>query len=328
MPYSIVLNMFPEKEFDLRDATGARLQAMLLHLIRQADPELAVELHDRPDQDDPAALRHYAVSPIFVMGGDRRAKEISGSRTKVRAGMPCWLRLAAVDDRVYPALMSYLLGPAVGASSAVVQGRHSSSERREAPTRLTCSDEQASAQPARSSRPSLPSLFLGSTRFQIVEVLASPASGHPWVGYAGWEELIAQASVTERQITLQFKSPVVFMQGALEFPLPGPRLVWKSLYERWRDAFGHVHPLPDDFIDSVEHHVTIIRHEIRTRPFRQNDEITLTGFVGRATFRIIGDVSSHFIKTVNLLADFVLFSGLGKKTTRGMGMVRRIIDRG
>lgn len=333
MPYSIVLNVFPEGPFDLRDATGARLQAMLLHLIRQADPELAIELHDRPDEDDPAALRHYTVSPIFVVGGDRRVKEIPGSRTVVKAGMPCWLRLAAVDDRVYPALMNYLLGMRVEtmrtepANRAVVQERESSSSQTETPSRPGFSNDRIPTQPARASHSSLPGLSLGSTRFQIVEVLASPASGHPWVGYAGWEELIARASETERQITLQFKSPVVFMQGVLEFPLPVPRLIWRSLYDRWQDAFGDAHPLPGDLIGQVERHVTITRHEIRTRPFRQDSEITLTGFVGQATFRIIGDISPHIVKAVNLLADFALFSGLGKKTTRGMGMIRRIIDR-
>jgi len=41
-------------------------------------------------------------------------------------------------------------------------------------------------------------------------------------------------------------------------------------------------------------------------------------------FRIMGDVDPMIIKQINTLADFALYSGVGRKTPMGMGMVRRI----
>lgn len=43
-------------------------------------------------------------------------------------------------------------------------------------------------------------------------------------------------------------------------------------------------------------------------------------------FRILGDVDPMVIKQINTLADFALYSGVGRKTPMGMGMVRRIAN--
>ena len=48
------------------------------------------------------------------------------------------------------------------------------------------------------------------------------------------------------------------------------------------------------------------------------------GVVGEVTYRILGDVEPLVIKQINALADFSLYCGLGRKTTMGMGMTRRI----
>ncbi len=295
MPYSIVLKIFPKSEFNLREATGARLQGMFLELMRQVDPELATELHDRPDLDEPTALRHYAVSPLFIDKGVERVRNRTSSNHKVltSGGTLYWLHLAALDDRVYPALLSYLLG---------LRGVKKEGES------------------------PFPVLIIDKTQFQIVEVLASGFSRHPWAGYSEVEDLIIRASTDERMITFEFKSPTVFERLNRQIPLPEPRLVWKSLADRWNDAFGATYPISPEFVDAVENHLVVVCYHIHTQPFRQDSEITLTGFVGQVTFRIIGPVSPEFIKITNLLADFALFSGIGKKTTRGMGTARRVSD--
>jgi CRISPR-associated endoribonuclease Cas6 len=45
--------------------------------------------------------------------------------------------------------------------------------------------------------------------------------------------------------------------------------------------------------------------------------------VGEISYRILGDVEPLVIKQINALADFALYAGVGRKTTMGMGMVRR-----
>ncbi|MEQ9670908.1 MAG: CRISPR system precrRNA processing endoribonuclease RAMP protein Cas6 [Coleofasciculus sp. G2-EDA-02] len=46
------------------------------------------------------------------------------------------------------------------------------------------------------------------------------------------------------------------------------------------------------------------------------------GCVGDINFRIMGEVNSETIQQINALADFALYSGMGRKTTMGIGMER------
>ncbi|MFN9859274.1 MAG: CRISPR system precrRNA processing endoribonuclease RAMP protein Cas6, partial [Pseudanabaena sp.] len=48
-------------------------------------------------------------------------------------------------------------------------------------------------------------------------------------------------------------------------------------------------------------------------------------FFCEIVYRILGDASPETIKQINSLADFAMFAGIGRKTTMGMGMVRRVI---
>jgi CRISPR-associated endoribonuclease Cas6 len=46
--------------------------------------------------------------------------------------------------------------------------------------------------------------------------------------------------------------------------------------------------------------------------------------LGQVNYRILGDVEPMQIKQINALADFALYAGVGRKTTMGMGMLRRL----
>lgn len=48
------------------------------------------------------------------------------------------------------------------------------------------------------------------------------------------------------------------------------------------------------------------------------------GCVGPMNFHILGEVEPLVIKQINALADFALYSGVGRKTPMGMDMVRRL----
>ena len=48
------------------------------------------------------------------------------------------------------------------------------------------------------------------------------------------------------------------------------------------------------------------------------------GCVGGINFRILGEVEPLAIQQINTLANFALYSGIGRKTPMGMGMVRRL----
>jgi len=50
----------------------------------------------------------------------------------------------------------------------------------------------------------------------------------------------------------------------------------------------------------------------------------LIGCVGAIAFQILGEVDWLTIKQINTLSDFAFYAGVGRKTTMGMGIVRRI----
>ncbi|MBM4027556.1 MAG: CRISPR system precrRNA processing endoribonuclease RAMP protein Cas6, partial [Planctomycetes bacterium] len=50
---------------------------------------------------------------------------------------------------------------------------------------------------------------------------------------------------------------------------------------------------------------------------------TYPGGYGDVTFEAL-DTTSPYVRTLNLLADFAFYSGVGTKTTMGMGQARRV----
>jgi CRISPR/Cas system endoribonuclease Cas6 (RAMP superfamily) len=85
----------------------------------------------------------------------------------------------------------------------------------------------------------------------------------------------------------------------------------------------------EDFLKYVEDHI-VLEHpfEFRSAVVRREGDFYLTGFVGRANYRIISRPGGAFVHNINLLANLAFFSGLGAKTSRGCGMVRRLNPNG
>ena len=54
------------------------------------------------------------------------------------------------------------------------------------------------------------------------------------------------------------------------------------------------------------------------------DKHHFIGCIGEIGYRILGEVEPLAIKQINALADFAIFSGIGRKTTMGMGIARRV----
>lgn len=167
---------------------------------------------------------------------------------------------------------------------------------------------------------------LGKADFVIDSVYGAPGS-HPWCGYATAESLQAEAGLAQ-QIRLEFATPTSFNQtdkadsGAARVALlPEPRLIWTSLSAKWQ-RFTSL-PLPDGFQAWAERNVVVSevrRWETRALRYKGGD---LLGGLGDVTFQALHD-DPAMVRAWNLLADFAFFSGVGRKTTIGMGQCRRV----
>jgi len=171
-----------------------------------------------------------------------------------------------------------------------------------------------------------PVIRLGRAVLLIKEILATP-EGHPWAGYTSWSKLVTEAE-SHPQITLVFRSPTAFGFGQKEWGkkimvLPLPETVFGSLARSW----NALAPLPFQLDRQVlrtylDEHVVVKRIAgLKTRMlrFRRSQQL---GFVGRVTYGLMaGDEAAR--RQLNALADLAFYSGVGYKTTMGMGQCRR-----
>lgn len=168
-------------------------------------------------------------------------------------------------------------------------------------------------------------LHLGDVAFAVESVLGAPGS-HPWAGYTTTGELRSRAG-TEPCIHMVFASPTAVNLGArgpakqrLEL-IPNPQHVFAALRSAWNQLTGDA--LPPAFEQWVADYVFV--REVRNwrTVIYQLKRGAYPGGYGDVTFEAL-DKNSPYVRLLNLLADFAFYSGVGTKTTMGMGQARRI----
>jgi CRISPR-associated endoribonuclease Cas6 len=157
---------------------------------------------------------------------------------------------------------------------------------------------------------------LGSANLYITSIQGTPQSNQPWANACTYYHLYQQASETERNLNFIFSTPVAFRQGAFDNVLPTRESVFNSLLNRWHKYSGI--ELTNISFESVYPSAFNIKTEVIS-----NYENKFIGCLGEISYRILGNVETTAIKQINALADFALYAGVGRKTTMGMGMVRR-----
>ncbi len=173
-----------------------------------------------------------------------------------------------------------------------------------------------------------PLIRLGDALLLIREILTTP-EGHPWAGYSSWGQLAAEAQ-PEREIALDFVTPTAFSFGQQDWgkkivALPAPELVFDSLARAWNMLAPPPVQVERDALKTyLEAHVVVKRLENINTQMLAFSRAPQVGFVGRVTYGLMGD--NDIARTqLSMLADFAFYSGVGYKTTMGMGQCRRIV---
>lgn len=158
---------------------------------------------------------------------------------------------------------------------------------------------------------------LGPAELQLVSILGTPQPHQPWASFATYGQIYEQASDRDRQITLAFCTPTTFRLTKYDCALPSRELVFHSLLKRWNQYSA----IP--FEKTLYEVLYPSRFDIYTEVV-SDSRSKLIGCVGTITFQVLGEIEPEVIKQINTLADFALYSGIGRKTPMGMGHVRRI----
>lgn len=124
------------------------------------------------------------------------------------------------------------------------------------------------------------------------------------------------------QVTLRILSPASFHQGPGDLPLPLPANVWRGPFGNWQ-AFAPAHlALPGDWLEWCAEKVFVVAHRVYTVPVSLDHRESFIGFVGEATFKALDD-KLLYQAALQSLARLAPYSGIGRKTTMGMGAVER-----
>lgn len=124
------------------------------------------------------------------------------------------------------------------------------------------------------------------------------------------------------RVALHFLSPTAFRQGPGHSPLPVPYNVFSWPWRVWQ-AFAPDFGLPDDWIEWCEQEVFVIEHQIQTVTVAVAKDESFTGFVGEVVFEA-HDGGPGQLGLLQALAQLAAYSGVGHKTTMGMGAVELI----
>ncbi|TYQ26026.1 CRISPR-associated endoribonuclease Cas6 [Pseudanabaena sp. UWO311] len=301
MPHSLVVNFIPKTPIYPEYLTGRHIHALFLTLVSSVDQELGDRLHGEK------ANKGFGLSPILVMGNGSlvmgNGSSVIGKKPKTRSQSP----ITNHQSPNYQSLITNYQLPIPPSTPCW--------------WRISLLDEVLFSK--------LTSLWLnlnpdrafhlGSADLYITSILGTPQSSQPWSNFATYQQIFDRASETERNITFHLATPTAFRQGKYDSPLPTRDNVFKSLCDRW-NTYSEISIDPE-----IIEYIFPSRFDIKTEVVKNYDTHSFIGCVGEIGYRILGDASPETIKQINALTDFAMFAGIGRKTTMGMGMVRRVI---
>jgi len=293
--YSSVIKLINLAPVNIPPPGGQHAHGAFFHIIEQVDPALSKALHEIEGK---GARKPFTVSPVWGLPktGLKSGQQPENARTDVylREGWECWLRVTILDDGLFKSFIEYFMNPTLSASPF------------QSPT----------------GRRELPQIRLGDAHFSVSEILSTPGS-HPWAGYISIEEL--QKRLDEpapRRFSFEFFSPTQFgYKDDWKITLPLPRFVFGSLASAWRMLTG------DDNVRAIEKYaeenLLFGNYDLYTQDAVIENK-KHPGGVGKVEYLLTDKGDSIPARALNALADLAFYSGLGRKTTQGMGMTRRV----
>jgi CRISPR-associated endoribonuclease Cas6 len=292
MPHSLVVNFIPKTPIYPEFLTGRHIHALFLTLVSSVDRELGDRLHQEK------ANKGFGLSPILVMGNG----SLVMGKPKLKRSSPN--HQSAITNSQLPITNYQSPIPSstpcwwrIALLDEVLFGKLTG-------LWLNLNPDRA--------------FHLGSADLYITSILGTPQSSQPWANFATYQQIYDRASDSDRNITFQLATPTAFRQGKYDSPLPTRDNVFKSLCDRW-NTFSEIQISPE-----IIEPIFPSRFDIKTEVVTNYDKHHFIGCIGEIGYRILGDVEPETIKQINALADFAAFSGIGRKTTMGMGMARRV----
>ncbi len=169
----------------------------------------------------------------------------------------------------------------------------------------------------------LTTVTLGTAELTLRRLLSTPTVDPTgWSASTDWQTLATTPA--SNHISIRFASPTAFSLGDHRFALfPEASLVWDSLMRSWNLYAPEVLRVDKEALRAfVAKQILISDYHLNTTTLHF-PKYSQKGFLGTCTYHIKAEDS--YAPQVAALAEFARYSGIGYKTTMGMGQVRREI---
>jgi CRISPR-associated endoribonuclease Cas6 len=131
---------------------------------------------------------------------------------------------------------------------------------------------------------------------------------------------LAAEPIEGNSLSLTFSSPTSFRRKGHHLPLPWPRNVFHSYLRRW-NLFSGEEVSQAEFLDWVDEHVVIQRHQIQSVKVAAGKRGSVTGFTGAITYGLDRKAQNNpeFHRLFFTLGRLAPYCSTGHKTTFGLG---------
>lgn len=162
---------------------------------------------------------------------------------------------------------------------------------------------------------------LGSARLEIVSC-ATSAAAHPLAGASTPAALASSIDATVRfgsRVTVHFLTPTAFGGEVVNTLFPLPALVFRSILGKWNAHAGL--PIDSALAEDLLQRVQVEAHHLATRPPVRLRDTVEKGFIGWCEYSAGRDAAAAVVRAMHLLARAAFYTGVGARTTMGMGQV-------
>lgn len=134
-----------------------------------------------------------------------------------------------------------------------------------------------------------------------------------------YENLIARNYLINEQhnyITIRFNSPTSFKSQGNYKIIPEIDLMYKSIIQKYNEFSTDYEINDQDVLNFIIENTNIIDYNLKSVRFNMNN-FRIPSFIGNIRIKIKGTEASKNL--IHLLLDFASYSGIGIKTSLGMG---------
>ena len=158
-------------------------------------------------------------------------------------------------------------------------------------------------------------ICLNGAKFTVAEILEETK----FCSYRSWDE-IYQVTGASHELKFSFLTPTAFKRQDKLYLLPDPSVLFTSLLLKLQRIDGTIEEGETANLESNFENILISRCRISTDVMFLKGKMQNKGFVGEVTYDL-SYCEGHVAKNATFLAEFARYSGVGIKTSQGMGSV-------